>query len=145
MPREEDLDDEEELLTVEDDLSEDELLTEEPELLLLLSWELLDTLELLRRLLSWEPLDTEEAELLVEEELVPRVEDEPELLVEVEPELLEEEELLDEDLVCEEVVLPLDPEERLSCEYESTGDASMASATADASAMFRMFFMMIRC
>ena len=145
MPREEDLDDEEELLTVEEDLSEDELLTEEPELLLLLSWELLDTLELLRRLLSWEPLDTEEAELLVEEELVPRVEDEPELLVEVEPVLLVEEELLDEDLVWEEVVLLLDPEERLSCEYESTGDASMASATADASAMFRMFFMMIRC
>lgn len=67
MPREEDLDDEEELLTVEEDLSEDELLTEELELLLLsrepretlveelwrlLSWELLDTLVLLLRLLS---------------------------------------------------------------------------------------------
>ena len=65
--------------------------------------------------------------------------------MEEDPELLVEEELLEEDLVCEEVVLPLDPEERLSCEYESTGDASMASATADASAMFRMFFMMIRC
>jgi len=114
LPREEDLDDEEELLTVEEDLSEDELLTEDLERLLLL---------------SWEPPDTEEAELLVKED----------------PELLVEEELLEEDLVCEEVVLPLDPEERLSCEYESTGDASMASATADASAMFRMFFMMIRC
>ena len=73
------------------------------------------------------------------------MEDEPELLVEEEPELLVEEELLDEDLVCEEVVLPLDPEERLSCEYESTGVATRAKAMADAIAMFRMFFMMIRC
>ena len=81
--------------------------------------------------------------------------DEPELLVEEEFELLVEEELLDdefpdddpldEDLVWDEVVLPLEPEERLSCEYESTGAANMASTTADARAMFRIFFMMIRC
>lgn len=95
----------------------------------LLSCELLDTLEPLLRLLSWELLDT----------------DEPELLVEDEPELPEEEELLDEDLVWEEVVVLLDPEERLSCEYESTGDAIRANATADAIAMFRMFFILIRC
>lgn len=152
MPREEDLDAEDELRTDEDDLSEDELLTVVPPLLLLLScepretfaddlrllsWELLDTLEPLLRLLSWELLDTDEPELLVEEE--------PELLVEEEPELLVEEELLDEDLVWEEVVVPLDPEERLSCEYESTGDAIRANATADAIAMFRMFFILIRC
>ncbi len=76
-----------------------------------------------------------------------RVEDEPELLVEEEPEVLadEDEELLDEDLVWEEVVLLLDPEERLSCEYESTGAARRANATADAIAMFRMFFILIRC
>lgn len=144
MPREEDLDAEDELRTDEDDLSEDELLTVVPPLLLLLSCEpretfaedlrllsceLLDTLEPLLRLLSWELLDT----------------DEPELLVEEEPELLVEEELLDEDLVWEEVVVPLDPEERLSCEYESTGDAIRANATADAIAMFRMFFILIRC
>lgn len=143
---------EDELLTEEDDLSEDELLTVVPLLLLLLScepretlvedlrllsWELLDTLEPLLRLLSWELLDTEEPELLVA--------DEPELLVEDEPELLEEEELLDEDLVWEEVVVLLDPEDRLSCEYESTGDAIRANATADAIAMFRMFFILIRC
>lgn len=103
----------------------------------LLSCELLDTLEPLLRLLSWELLDTDEPELLVEEE--------PEFLVEEEPELLVEEELLDEDLVWEEVVVPLDPEERLSCEYESTGDAIRANATADAIAMFRMFFILIRC
>lgn len=103
----------------------------------LLSCELLDTLEPLLRLLSWELLDTDEPELLVEEE--------SELLVEEEPELLVEEELLDEDLVWEEVVVLLDPEERLSCEYESTGDAIRASATADAIAMFRMFFILIRC
>lgn len=103
----------------------------------LLSSELLDTLEPLLRLLSWELLDTDEPELLVEEE--------PELLVEEEPELLVEEELLDEDLVWEEVVVPLDPEERLSCEYKSTGDAIRANATADAIAMFRMFFILIRC
>ena len=65
--------------------------------------------------------------------------------MEEEPELLVEEELLDEDLVWEEVVVPLDPEERLSCEYESTGDAIRANATADAIAMFRMFFILIRC
>lgn len=144
MLREEDLDAEDELRTDEDDLSEDELLTVVPPLLLLLSCEpretfaddlrllsceLLDTLEPLLRLLSWELLDT----------------DEPELLVEEEPELLVEEELLDEDLVWEEVVVPLDPEERLSCEYESTGDAIRANATADAIAMFRMFFILIRC
>lgn len=152
MPREEDLDAEDELRTDEDDLSEDELLTVVPPLLLLLSCEpretfaedlrllsceLLDTLEPLLRLLSWELLDTDEPELLVEEE--------PELLVEEEPELLVEEELLDEDLVWEEVVVLLDPEERLSCEYESTGDAIRANATADAIAMFRMFFILIRC
>lgn len=152
MPREEDLDAEDELRTDEDDLSEDELLTVVPPLLLLLSCEpretfaddlrllsceLLDTLEPLLRLLSWELLDTDEPELLVKEE--------PELLVEEEPELLVEEELLDEDLVWEEVVVPLDPEERLSCEYESTGDAIRANATADAIAMFRMFFILIRC
>lgn len=152
MPREEDLDAEDELRTDEDDLSEDELLTVVPPLLLLLSCEpretfaedlrllsceLLDTLEPLLRLLSWELLETEEPELLVA--------DEPELLVEEEPELLVEEELLDEDLVWEEVVVPLDPEERLSCEYESTGDAIRANATADAIAMFRMFFILIRC
>lgn len=94
--------------------------------------------------MSWELLDTEEPELLVEEEPELLVADEPELLVEDEPELPEEEELLDEDLVWEEVVL-LDPEERLSCEYESTGDAIRANATADAIAMFRMFFILIRC
>ena len=152
MPREEDLDAEDELRTDEDDLSEDELLTVVPPLLLLLSCEpretfaedlrllsceLLDTLEPLLRLLSWELLDTDEPELLVEEE--------PELLVEEEPELLVEEELLDEDLVWEEVVVLLDPEESLSCEYESTGDAIRANATADAIAMFRMFFILIRC
>lgn len=94
--------------------------------------------------MSWELLDTEEPELLVEEEPELLVADEPELLVEDEPELLEEE-LLDEDLVWEEVVVLLDPEERLSCEYESTGDAIRANATADAIAMFRMFFILIRC
>ena len=82
---------------------------------------LLDTPELLRRLLSCEPPDTEDPELLVEEEL------------------------LDDERVCDDVVLLLEPEERLSCEYESTGDAIRANATADAIAMLRMFFMMIRC
>lgn len=95
--------------------------------------------------MSWELLDTEEPELLVEEEPELLVAKEPELLVEDEPELLEEEELLDEDLVWEEVVVLLDPEESLSCEYESTGDAIRANATADAIAMFRMFFILIRC
>lgn len=96
--------------------------------------------------MSWELLDTEEPELLVEEEPELLVADEPELLVEDEPELPEEEEeLLDEDLVWEEMVVLLDPEERLSCEYESTGDAIRANATADAIAMFRMFFILIRC
>ena len=84
----------------------------------------------------------DEPELLLEEEFEPLVEEAPELLV---GEELPDDDPLDEDLVWDEVVLPLEPEERLSCEYESTGDASMASATADASAMFRMFFMMIRC
>ena len=93
--------------------------------------------------MSWELLDTEEPELLVEEEPELLVAEEPELLVEDEPELLEEEELLDEDLVWEEVVVLL--EESLSCEYESTGDAIRANATADAIAMFRMFFILIRC
>ena len=138
---------EDELLTDEDDLSEDEFLTDvEPvEPLRLLSCAPLDTLEPLLRLLSWELPDTEEPELLVEEEPELLVADEPELLVEDEPELPEEEELLDEDLVWEEVVVLLDPEERLSCEYESTGDAIRANATADAIAMFRMFFILIRC
>lgn len=110
-----------------------------PPLLLLLSCVPRETFAEDLRLLSWELLDTDEPELLVEEE--------PELLVEEEeePELLVEEELLDEDLVWEEVVVPLDPEERLSCEYESTGDAIRANATADAIAMFRMFFILIRC
>lgn len=138
---------EDELLTDEDDLSEDEFLTDvEPvELLRLLSCDPLDTLVEDLRLLSWELLDTEEPELLAEEEPELLVADEPELLVEDEPELFEEEELLDEDLVWEEVVVLLDPEERLSCEYESTGDAIRANATADAIAMFRMFFILIRC
>ena len=141
--REEDFDADDELLTEEDDLSEDELLTVVP--LLLLSCEPRETLVEDLRLLSWELPDTEEPELLVEEEPELLVADEPELLVEDEPELPEEEELLDEDLVWEEVVVLLDPEERLSCEYESTGDAIRANATADAIAMFRMFFILIRC
>ena len=84
----------------------------------------------------------DEPELLVEEEFEPLVEEAPELLV---GEELPDDDPLDEDLVWEEVVLPLEPEERLSCEYESTGAANMASTTADARAMFRIFFMMIRC
>ena len=64
--------------------------------------------------MSWELPDTEEPELLVEEEPELLVADEPELRVEDEPELPEEEELLDEDLVWEEVVVLLDPEERLT-------------------------------
>ena len=120
----------------EEDLDEDELLDTPEPLRRLLSCEpplsfpreedldedvLLDTPELLLRLLSCEPPDTEDPELLVEEEL------------------------LDDERVCDDVVLLLEPEERLSCEYESTGDAIRANATADAIAMFRMFFMMIRC
>ena len=120
----------------EEDLDEDILLDTPEPLLRLLSCEpplsfpreedldedvLLDTPELLRRLLSCEPPDTEDPELLVEEEL------------------------LDDERVCDDVVLLLEPEERLSCEYESTGDAIRANATADAIAMLRMFFMMIRC
>lgn len=130
FPREEDLDEDEELLTDDEDLSEEELL---------------DTPEPFLRPLSCEPLDTEDPEFLVEEELALLVEAEPEFLEDDEPELLVEEELLDDERVCDDVVLLLEPEERLSCEYESTGDASIASTTADASAMFRMFFMMIRC
>jgi len=84
----------------------------------------------------------DEPELLVEEEFEPLVEEAPELLV---GEELPDDDPLDEDLVWDEVVLPLEPEERLSCEYESTGAANMASTTADARAMFRIFFMMIRC
>ena len=84
----------------------------------------------------------DEPEPLVEEEFEPLVEKDPELTVEEE---LLDDDPLDEDLVWEEVVLPLEPEERLSCEYESTGAASMASTTADARAIFRIFFMMIRC
>ena len=114
---------------------------------------LLDTPEPLLRLLSCEPPDTEDPEFLVEEELALLVEaepefladDEPEFLADDEPELLVEEELLDDERVCDDVVLLLEPEERLSCEYESTGDAIRANATADAIAMLRMFFMMIRC
>lgn len=117
----------------EEDLDEDE------------DEELLDTLELFLRTLSCELLPTEVFEFLAEDEPEFLVEDELELLEDDEPELLVEEELLDEDLVWEEVVLLLEPEERLSCEYESTGDAIRANATADAIAMFRMFFMMTRC
>ncbi len=84
----------------------------------------------------------DEPEPLVEEEFEPLVEKDPELTVEEE---LLDDDPLDEDLVWEEVVLPLEAEERLSCEYESTGAASMASTTADARAIFRIFFMMIRC
>ncbi len=84
----------------------------------------------------------DEPEPLVEEEFEPLVEEDPELRVEEE---LLDDDPLDEDLVWEEVVLPLEAEERLSCEYESTGAASMASTTADARAIFRIFFMMIRC
>ena len=111
---------EEELLTEDDELrDDDELLTDEDEPLE--EDELLDTPEPLLRLLSCEPTDTEDPELLVEEEL------------------------LDDERVCDDAVLLLEPEERLSCEYESTGDAIRANATADAIAMLRMFFMMIRC
>lgn len=117
----------------EEDLDEDE------------DEELLDTLELFLRTLSCELLPTEVFEFLAEDEPEFLVEDELELIEDDEPELLVEEELLDEDLVWEEVVLLLEPEERLSCEYESTGDAIRANATADAIAMFRMFFMMTRC
>lgn len=84
----------------------------------------------------------DEPELLVEEEFELLVEEAPELLV---GEELPDDDPLDEDLVWDEVVLPLEPEERLSCEYESTGAANMASTTADARAMFRIFFMMIWC
>ena len=76
---------------------------------------------------------TEEDDLSEEELLV----DDPDVRLEEDDPLLEEE----DERLCEEVVLLLEPEERLSCEYESTGEASMASATADARAMFRMFFM----
>ena len=135
---------EEELLTEDDELrDDDELLTDEDEPLE--EDELLDTPEPLRRLLSCEPTDTEDPELLVEEELALLVEAEPEFLADDEPKLLVEEELLDDERVCDDVVLLLEPEERLSCEYESTGDAIRANATADAIAMLRMFFMMIRC
>ena len=135
---------EEELLTEDDELrDDDELLTDEDEPLE--EDELLDTPELLRRLLSCEPPDTEDPELLVEEKLALLVEAEPEFLADDKPELLVEEELLDDERVCDDVVLLLEPEERLSCEYESTGDAIRANATADAIAMLRMFFMMIRC
>ena len=112
---------------------------------------LLDTLELLRRLLSCEPpLSFPREEDLDEDELL----DTPEPFLRLlsceppdteDPELLVEEELLDDERVCDDVVLLLEPEERLSCEYESTGDAIRANATADAIAMLRMFFMMIRC
>lgn len=86
-------------------------------------------------LLTAEDCLWEEDELLVEDELLADDEDlsEDELLLEEEDERL-----------CEEVVLPLEPEERLSCEYESTGEASRASATADARAMCRIFFITIR-
>ena len=153
--------DDDELLTDEDEpLEEDELLDTPEPLRRLLSCEpplsfpreedldedvLLDTPEPLLRLLSCGPTDTEDPELLVEEELALLVEAEPEFLADDEPELLVEEELLDDERVCDDVVLLLEPEERLSCEYESTGDAIRANATADAIAMLRMFFMMIRC
>ena len=141
---------EEELLTEDDELrDDDELLTDEDEPLE--EDELLDTPEPLRRLLSCEPpLSFPREEDLDEDVLL----DTPELLLRLlsceppdteDPELLVEEELLDDERVCDDVVLLLEPEERLSCEYESTGDAIRANATADAIAMFRMFFMMIRC
>ncbi len=101
-----------------------------------MSWEERETLaDEFLRLLSWEERETAEPELLVAEELL-----EEEVV-----EFLAEEELPDEDLVWDEVVLLLVVEERLSCEYESTGAAIMASATADASAMFRMFLMASLC
>ena len=68
-----------------------------------------------------------------------------ELLEEETVEFLAEEELPDEDLVWDEVLLLLVVEERLSCEYESTGAAIMASATADASATFKIFLMATLC
>ena len=161
LTEDDELRDDDELLTDEDEpLEEDELLDTPEPLRRLLSCEpplsfpreedldedvLLDTPEPLLRLLSCEPPDTEDPELLVEEELVLLVEAEPEFLADDEPELLVEEELLDDERVCDDVVLLLEPEERLSCEYESTGDAIRANATADAIAMLRMFFMMIRC
>ena len=161
LTEDDELRDDDELLTDEDEpLEEDELLDTPEPLRRLLSCEpplsfpreedldedvLLDTPELLRRLLSCEPPDTEDPELLVEEKLALLVEAEPEFLADDKPELLVEEELLDDERVCDDVVLLLEPEERLSCEYESTGDAIRANATADAIAMLRMFFMMIRC
>ena len=161
LTEDDELRDDDELLTDEDEpLEEDELLDTPEPLRRLLSCEpplsfpreedldedvLLDTPEPLLRLLSCEPTDTEDPELLVEEELALLVEAEPEFLADDEPELLVEEELLDDERVCDDVVLLLEPEERLSCEYESTGDAIRANATADAIAMLRMFFMMIRC
>lgn len=161
LTEDDELRDDDELLTDEDEPLEEDVLLDTLELLRrLLSCEpplsfpreedldedvLLDTPEPLRRLLSCEPTDTEDPELLVEEELALLVEAEPEFLADDEPELLVEEELLDNERVCDDVVLFLEPEERLSCEYESTGDAIRANATADAIAMLRMFFMMTRC
>lgn len=118
MPLEEDLTDEDAPLTEDDCLSEDE---DEP--------------------LTAEDCLWEEDELLADDEDLAEDEllaDDPDVRLEEDDPLLEEE----DERLCDEVVLLLvDPEERLSCEYESTGEASMASATADARAMFRMFFM----
>lgn len=123
--REEDLEEERdidvELLTdVADDLSEDELLTEDE-------------------------FRSDDDELLTAEPELERRLPSCELLVEADEEFLEDEELLeDEDeRVCDDVVLLLEPVERLSCEYESTGTASMANVIADASAKLRKFFMTI--
>lgn len=78
--------------------------------------------------------------------------DDEELLTEEEDDLVDDEEpLTDEDelpeeveRLCEDVVVPLDPEERLSCEYESTGDANSASDTADTRATLKMLFITIK-
>ena len=130
--REEDLEEERdidvELLTdVADDLSEDELLTEDE--FLSDDDELLTAEpELERRLPSCELLVEADEEFLDDDDELP--EDE---------ELLEDE----DERVCDDVVLLLEPVERLSCEYESTGTASMANVIADASAKLRKFFMTI--
>lgn len=117
-------------------------------------------LSLLREDETDDELLEEEDEDLAEEELLTEVEPEEfllllscELLVTVDEdfrrllscELLADEELPEDERVLESVVLLLAPEERLSCEYESTGAASIASAIADKRVTFRMFFMMIQC
>lgn len=80
-------------------------------------------------------------DLVVDEELLTEDDD----LVEDEVPLADEDELPEEvERLCEDVVVPLDPEERLSCEYESTGDANKASDTADTRAMLKMLFITIK-